>query len=165
MIPMNRSSFGRAGGSLRRYPGGTENASIFATFWGRSRIAALPRAGSALPRTLLVGPARTVPRLSSLPPPTSSVEGYLVMEFYSGATALPGRFTEGFLHRRLHDNCLDLLRLDFDCSDITQSIRQRRTKERALSVSRIPALVILYRLPVEVSAQSVRDGIDRGTAS
>ena len=100
MIPMNRSSFGRAGGSLRRYPGGTENASIFATVLGRSRIAALPRAGSALPRTLLAGPARTLPRLSSLPPPTSSVEGYLVMEFYSGATALHRRFTEGF--RRLH---------------------------------------------------------------
>ena len=26
------------------------------------------------------------------------------MEFYSGATALPGRFTEGFLHRRLQSS-------------------------------------------------------------
>jgi hypothetical protein len=26
------------------------------------------------------------------------VEGYRMMEFDSGATALPGRFTEGFLH-------------------------------------------------------------------
>ena len=34
MIPMNGSSFGRAGGRLRRYPGGTENASIFATVRG-----------------------------------------------------------------------------------------------------------------------------------
>jgi len=32
--PVNRSSFGRAGGRLRRYPGGTENASIFATVRG-----------------------------------------------------------------------------------------------------------------------------------
>jgi hypothetical protein len=34
MIPVNGSSFGRAGGRLRRYPGGTENASIFATVRG-----------------------------------------------------------------------------------------------------------------------------------
>src|SRR5271154_6891060 len=34
MIPTNGSSFGRAGGRLRRYPGGTENASIFATVRG-----------------------------------------------------------------------------------------------------------------------------------
>jgi hypothetical protein len=46
MIPTNRSSFGRAGGPLRRYPGGTKNTSIFATA-DRSRIAALLRAGSA----------------------------------------------------------------------------------------------------------------------
>jgi hypothetical protein len=34
MIPVNWSSFGRAGGRLRRYPGGTENASILATVRG-----------------------------------------------------------------------------------------------------------------------------------
>ena len=34
MIPVNGSSFGRLGGRLRRYPGGTENASIFATVRG-----------------------------------------------------------------------------------------------------------------------------------
>lgn len=34
MIPINGSSFGRTGGRLRRYPGGTENASIFATVRG-----------------------------------------------------------------------------------------------------------------------------------
>src|ERR1700730_17287158 len=34
MIPVNGSSFGRAGGRLRRYPGGTENASILATVRG-----------------------------------------------------------------------------------------------------------------------------------
>src|SRR5271163_3151569 len=34
MIPANGSSFGRAGGRLRRYPGGTENASILATVRG-----------------------------------------------------------------------------------------------------------------------------------
>ena len=34
MILVNGSSFGRAGGRLRRYPGGTENASIWATVRG-----------------------------------------------------------------------------------------------------------------------------------
>jgi len=34
------------------------------------------------------------------------------MEFYSGATALPGRFTAGFLHRRLHT--IEQLQLDLD---------------------------------------------------
>jgi hypothetical protein len=34
MIPVNGSSFGRADGRLRRYPGGTENASILATVRG-----------------------------------------------------------------------------------------------------------------------------------
>jgi len=46
MIPVNGSSFGRAGGRLRRYPGGTENASILATVRGSipKRRAALPLA-------------------------------------------------------------------------------------------------------------------------
>jgi hypothetical protein len=30
-------------------------------------------------------------------------KGYLLPEFYSGATGLTGRFNEGFLLRRLHD--------------------------------------------------------------
>ena len=34
MILVNGSSFGRAGGRLRRYPSGTENASICATVRG-----------------------------------------------------------------------------------------------------------------------------------
>jgi hypothetical protein len=34
MTPVNASSLGRAGGLLRRYPGGTENRSIFATVFG-----------------------------------------------------------------------------------------------------------------------------------
>jgi len=33
-VPVSGSSFGRAGGRLRRYPGGTENDSIFATVRG-----------------------------------------------------------------------------------------------------------------------------------
>ena len=34
MTPVNASSLGRAGGLLRRYPGGIEKRSIFATVFG-----------------------------------------------------------------------------------------------------------------------------------
>jgi hypothetical protein len=34
MVPVNGSSFGRTGRRLRRYPGGAETASIFATVRG-----------------------------------------------------------------------------------------------------------------------------------
>jgi hypothetical protein len=34
MIPMNGSSFGLAGGFVRRYPGGTENFIILETVFG-----------------------------------------------------------------------------------------------------------------------------------
>ena len=37
------------------------------------------------------------------PPPSaeSKAKGYLLLDFYSGATAIPGRFSEGLLLRRL----------------------------------------------------------------
>jgi hypothetical protein len=45
-------------------------------------------------------------------PPSSTLqaEGYLVLEFYSGATGLPGRFTEGFSLRRLQQRTSSALR-------------------------------------------------------
>jgi nucleoside-diphosphate-sugar epimerase len=36
------------------------------------------------------------------PAPASFGNGHLLLEFYSGATGQPGRFSEGFLLRRLH---------------------------------------------------------------
>src|ERR1700724_3787226 len=69
MIPTNGSSLGRAGGLLRRYPGGTENASIFATVRGSSpnRRAASRR---LIPSTYTA--RRTCPYSSTrfIPPPT-----------------------------------------------------------------------------------------------
>src|ERR1700738_4921270 len=43
-------------------------------------------------------------KLHHLHPPPSAItpKGYLLPEFYSGATGLTGRFNEGFLLRRLH---------------------------------------------------------------
>jgi hypothetical protein len=43
MIPVNRSSFGRAGGRLRRYPGGTEK---------RQHLGHRPRVNPKTPRRL-----------------------------------------------------------------------------------------------------------------
>jgi len=44
-----------------------------------------------------------VPVTPFIPPPsTLQAEGYLVLEFYSGAAGPSGRFTEGFSLRRLH---------------------------------------------------------------
>src|SRR5258705_7852520 len=71
MIPTNGSSFGRAGGRLRRYPGGTENASIFATVRG-----SIPKRRAAsrrlIPSTYTA--RRTCPYSSTrfIPPPTSA---------------------------------------------------------------------------------------------
>ena len=66
MIPMNGSSFGRAGGLLRRYPGGTENASILATVRGSipNRRAA-SRSAHPLNLNRIAEPAHTAPRPSS----------------------------------------------------------------------------------------------------
>src|SRR5277367_2633333 len=101
MIPTNGSSFGRAGGRLRRYPGGTENASIFATVRGSipNRRAASRRLSPSTYTARRTCPYSSTPFIP--PPSTLQAEGYLVLEFYSGATGLSGRFTEGFLHRRL----------------------------------------------------------------
>src|SRR4029077_13426163 len=103
MIPMNGSNFGRVGGRLSRYPGGTENASIFATVRGSmpNRRAASRR---LIPSTYTA--RRTCPYSSTrfIPPPTSAApaNGLLLPDFYSGATGLSGRFSEGFSLRRLH---------------------------------------------------------------
>jgi Resolvase, N terminal domain len=68
--PTNGSSFGRAGGRLRRYPGGTENASIFATVRGSipNRRAASRR---LIPSTYTA--RRTCPYSSTpfIPPPSA----------------------------------------------------------------------------------------------
>src|SRR4051794_14009805 len=101
IIPVNGSSFGRAGGRLRRYPGGTENASIFATVRG-----SIPNRRAASRR--LMPSIRTAQRTFAysstpfIPQPFALItKSFLPPEFYSGATGLPGYFTEGFCLRRV----------------------------------------------------------------
>src|SRR5271163_2265453 len=102
MIPTNGSSFGRAGGRLRRYPGGTENASIFATVRGSipNRRAASRR---LIPSTYTA--RRTCPYSSTpfIPPPSAhlgrrpSVAG---LSLRLGRTTRP--LYEGLSLRRSH---------------------------------------------------------------
>src|ERR1039458_10451148 len=51
-------------------------------------------------------PAHIVPRPSSPALCQSDAKGYLLPDYYSGATGIPGRFSEGLLLRRLHNNML-----------------------------------------------------------
>ena len=101
MIPINRSSFGRFGGRLRRYPGGTENTIIFATVRGSmpNRRAASRWLSPSIWTAWRTRPYSSTPFIP--PPPTHRAKGYLLPDFYSGATGHPGRFSEGFLLRRL----------------------------------------------------------------
>jgi len=101
MIPTNGSSLGRAGGRLRRYPGGTENASIFATVRG-----SIPKRRAASrwlsPSTYTARRTSTYSSTPFIPRPLPlQAKGHLLPDFYSGATGLSGCFTGGFPLRRL----------------------------------------------------------------
>src|SRR5512133_3345492 len=101
MIPTYGPSFGRAAGWLRRYPGGTENFSIFATVRGSmpNRRAAsrwlIPSIRTAY-RTFAYSSTGFIPQ-----PFAITAKSLPVPEFYSGAARPSGRFTEGFFLRRL----------------------------------------------------------------
>jgi hypothetical protein len=80
--------------------------------WDRKRqhLGYCPRVNAKLPRrfpaaqTLDLNRVTNPPiKLNHLHPPPSAMtpKGYLLPEFYSGATGLTGRFNEGFLLRRL----------------------------------------------------------------
>ena len=101
MIAVNGSSFGRAGGRLRRYPGGTENASILATV--RGSIPKRRAASRRLDPFNLNRKTNPSVKLHALHPPAPAAadKGHLLPDFYSGATGRPGRFSEGFSLRRL----------------------------------------------------------------
>src|SRR5437764_7816093 len=86
--------------------------------WHRKRqhLGYCPRVNAKLPRRF--PPAQTLDlyrvtnppiKLNHLHPPPSAItpKGYLLPEFYSGATGLTGRFNEGFLLRRLHQQVAD----------------------------------------------------------
>ena len=65
MIPVNRSSFGRAGGRLRRYPGAPKTPASWPPSAGQSHNAAPPPAGSPLQSEPQNELERKAPRPSS----------------------------------------------------------------------------------------------------
>src|SRR5271169_4365222 len=110
MIPANGSSFGRAGGRLRRYPGGTENASILAMSAGRFQTAAPLPVGSD---------PRSVPRTEPVhiaPLPSSPALGRYAKGLPAAVILLRRNRTdrplnEGFLLRRLQRRRVSLKRV------------------------------------------------------
>ena len=104
MIPVKGSSFGRAG-RRRRYPGGIENTSILATV--RGSIPKRRTASRWLTPFNLNRKTNSSVQLHALHPPAPaafrqrpSAAGFLFRRYRT-----PGRFSEGFLLRRLH-SCL-----------------------------------------------------------
>src|SRR5438128_10963840 len=80
--------------------------------WDRKRqhLGYCPRVNAKLPRRFPAAQTLDLYRVTNPPiklhhlhPPPSAItpKGYLLPEFYSGATGLTGRFNEGFLLRRL----------------------------------------------------------------
>src|SRR5271167_4328300 len=100
MNPTNGSSLGRAGGWLRRYPGGTENASIFATVRG-----SIPKRRAAsrrlIPSTYTARRTCAYSSTRFIPPPTSAAPrqmGYCCRIFTPAQPVYPIA-TEGFCLR------------------------------------------------------------------
>src|SRR5512144_3133514 len=93
MIPTKGSSLGRFGGWRRRYPGGTESDSIFAT----ARIDAKPACRLPPADPLDLNRVADLPiQLHELHPQPSAfnTESVLLLEFYSGA------YRRGFVSER-----------------------------------------------------------------
>src|SRR5450759_5252740 len=68
---------------------------------GQARTVVPSRDGSAPQSVPHSEPVHIVPRPSSPALCHSDAKGYLLPDYYSGATGIPGRFSEGLLLRRL----------------------------------------------------------------
>src|SRR5450759_2824303 len=71
---------------------------------GKARTVVPSRDGSAPQSGPHSEPVHIVPSPSSPALCQSDAKGYLLPDDYSGATGIPGRFSEGLLLRRLHLN-------------------------------------------------------------
>src|SRR5580704_14414227 len=88
--------------SCERNPAALRTSSSCSQSADQSRIAAPPPARSAPQSEPHAVPSNRDPRPSSLALCQIEGKGYLLPDFYSGATGRPGRFSEGLLLRRLH---------------------------------------------------------------
>src|SRR5580692_2227180 len=87
--------------SCERNPAALRTSSSCSQSADQSRIAAPPPARSAPQSEPHAVPSNRDPRPSSLALCQIEGKGYLLPDFYSGATGRPGRFSEGLLLRRL----------------------------------------------------------------
>src|ERR1700740_3085701 len=90
----------------------------------RQHLGYCPRVNPKLPRCFPSAQTLDLYRVTNPPiklhhlhPPPSAItpKGYLPPEFYSGATGLTGRFSEGFLLRRLQEYAPEIM----DCEAMT----------------------------------------------
>src|SRR5450756_1758332 len=88
---------------------------------GQARTVVPSRDGSAPQSVPHSEPVHIVPRPSSPALCQSDAKGYLLPDYYSGATGIPGRFSEGLLLRRLE------LSLVF-CFKVTAQVRIGRSR-------------------------------------
>src|ERR1039458_1562518 len=86
---------------------------------GQARTVVPSRDGSAPQSGPHSEPVHIVPSPSSPALCQSDAKGYLLPDDYSGATGIPGRFSEGLLLRRLHPSL-------FSVADASRLVRQRR---------------------------------------
>src|SRR5271167_3890589 len=88
--------------SYARNPAAPRTSSSCSRSVDQSRTAGPPPARSAPQSGLHSEPVHIAPRSSSPALRQFEAKGHLLLDFYSGATGLPGRFSEGLLLRRLH---------------------------------------------------------------
>ena len=91
--------------------GGTENFPSWRLSEGQSQTVVPPRDGLAPQFGPHSEPVHIAPRPSSPALCRSDAKGYLLPDFYSGATEIPCRFSEGLLLRRLQSSIIKTLHL------------------------------------------------------
>src|ERR1700674_2156292 len=98
--------------SCVRNPAAPRTSSSCSRSADRSQIVAPPPARSGPQSAPHTEPSNRDPRASSPTLCRLNAKGYPLPDFYSGATGIPGRFSEGLLLRRLHSvSVLALLEL------------------------------------------------------
>src|SRR5262249_3108969 len=106
----------------------------------RSRTGGPPHARSGPQCEPHAAPSNTDSRPSSPAPCRLKAKGYLLPEFYSGATGRSGRFNEGLLLRRLHLQHPVFLGVDFvwtiEAVITSQPFHRRRGREHAIGLTR-----------------------------
>src|SRR5271154_2853933 len=97
---MDQASASQAASCVRN-PAAPRTSSSCSRSVGRSRTAVPPPARSAPQSGLHSEPVHIAPRSSSPALRRFEAKGHLLPDLYSGATGIPGRFSEGLLLRRL----------------------------------------------------------------